>query len=133
MPVDPDDKGARGEIELAKMLARIAGVSVRQQPGSGSVGTRMDVRDLRGDLRLSIGRMTFRCEVKRREKPPQVLERWLCGVEILAIRADHGDWRFYLPEAVFMELLGLAADSLVVQSPPGVRSIRRPAFSSFRR
>lgn len=112
MSLDPTRKGSRGEAELARMLAKIDGVSVRRQPGSGSVGSRIGTRALQGDLRLSVGGMIFRCEVKRRQKSPQVLERWLAGVEVLAIRADQSDWRFYVPQAIFLELLALAAEGL---------------------
>jgi Holliday junction resolvase len=112
MGCDLTRKGPRGEAELSKLLARIDGVSVRRQPGSGSIGSRSGTRNLRGDLRLAVGDMTFRCEVKRRKTSPQVLERWLSGVEVLAIRADHEDWRFYLPRSIFVELLALAADGL---------------------
>ena len=112
MSSDPTQKGRRGEVELSRLLARIDGVSVRRQPGSGAIGTRIGSKGLQGDLRLSVGGMTFRCEVKRRKTSPQVLERWLSGVEVLAIRADQSDWRFYLPRAIFVELLALAADGL---------------------
>jgi Holliday junction resolvase len=113
MSFDPKKKGSRGESELAKMLGKIDGVSVRRQPGSGAVGSRIGVRALQGDLRLTVAGMTFRCEVKRRNRSPQVLERWLSGVEVLAIRADQSDWRFYLPQGIFLELLALAAESMI--------------------
>jgi len=112
MASDPSRKGQRGEAELSRLLARIDGVAVRRQPGSGAIGSRLGSKGLRGDLRLSVGDMTFRCEVKRRKTSPQVLERWLSGVEVLAIRGDQDDWRFYLPRPIFMELLALAADGL---------------------
>jgi len=115
MSFDPKQKGSRGEKELARMLGKIDGVSVRHQPGSGAVGSRIGVRALQGDLRLSVAGVTFRCEVKRRQKSPQVLERWLSGVEVLAIRAVQSEWRFYLPQAIFLELLALAADGLLLR------------------
>ena len=40
-----------------------------------------------------------------------MLERWLLGLDILAIRADQGEWRFYLPQRAFLDLLGLAAEA----------------------
>ena len=133
MSNDRHGKGARGEAELAKMLAKVAGVTVRRQPGSGAVGSRSGSKGLQGDLRLTVGGLNFRCEVKRRRQSPQVLERWLSGVEVLAIRADQNDWRFYLPEAIFVELLALAAETTA--APPSNRPtpIPRRAFSSFRR
>ncbi len=112
MTADARQKGRRGEAELSRLLTRIDGVSVRRQPGSGAIGSRSGSKGLQGDLRLSVGDMTFRCEVKRRKTSPRVLERWLGGVEVLAIRADQSDWRFYLPRAIFVELLALAADGL---------------------
>jgi len=112
MPIDPKQKGARGERELEKLLARIEGVAVRRQPASGAAGSRSCSRSLRGDLRLSVGGTLYRCEVKRRKQSPQVLEKWLTGVEVLAIRADQGDWRFYLPQEIFIDLVGLAAEGL---------------------
>ena len=133
MSGDRHSKGSKGEAELSKLLGRIDGVSVRRQPGSGSVGSKSGSRGLRGDLRLSVGGVTFRCEVKRRQKSPQVLERWLGGVEVLAIRADQSDWRFYLPEAIFFELLGLAADAPAAPPAAATVAVRRPSFSSFRR
>ena len=103
-------KGPRGEKELARLLSRVSGVNVRRQPASGAFGTRVNTRSLQGDLRLSFGETTYRCEVKRRKEAPQVLERWLLGLDLLAIRSDQGDWRFYLPEAAFLNLLALAAE-----------------------
>ena len=120
-------KGPLGEKELERLLSRVGGVLVRRQPSSGAFGTRVNARGLQGDLRLSFGETTYRCEVKRRKEAPQVLERWLFGLDLLAIRSDHGDWRFYLPEAAFLNLLALAAEAATGPTP-----ILPPKFSSFK-
>ena len=120
-------KGPRGERELERLLSRVGGVHVRRQPSSGAFGTRVSARSLQGDLRLTFGETTYRCEVKRRKEAPQVLERWLFGLDLLAIRSDQGDWRFYLPEAAFLNLLALAAEAAIAPA-----RILPPKFSSFK-
>jgi len=110
LAIKSKSKGSRGETELLKLLERVPGVTVRKQPASGAFGTRIGSAGLQGDLRMVFGDQTFRVEVKRRKLPPMTLEGWLAGVEILAIRADHGDWRFYLEEDTFLHLLSLAAE-----------------------
>ncbi len=120
-------KGPRGEKDLERLLSRIGGVNVRRQPASGAFGTRINARSLQGDLRLSFGETTYRCEVKRRKEAPQVLERWLFGLDLLAIQSDQGDWRFYLPQAAFLNLLALAAEAAIGPALP-----LPPKFSTFK-
>ena len=110
-------KGPRGERDLRRLLDRVEGVNIRLQPGSGSFGSRVGAKAMQGDLRLMIGDSAYRCEVKRRKDAPQVLERWLLGLDILAIRADQGEWRFYLPQQAFLDLLALAAEG-AANAPP---------------
>ena len=129
-------KGPRGEKELERLLSRIGGVSVRRQPSSGAFGTRINTRSLQGDLKLNFGETTYRCEVKRRKEAPQVLERWLLGLDLLAIRSDQGDWRFYLPEAAFLNLLALAAEAASTPESPMenvVAPLKKTISNSFRR
>jgi hypothetical protein len=117
MAINAKRKGSAGERELRLLLSHIDGVSVKAQPSSGAFGTRIGSKGLQGDLRLTMGDpekggTAWRIEAKRRAEPPKVLESWLAGTEVLAIRADHSRWRFYLPEGIFLELVGLAAEGL---------------------
>jgi hypothetical protein len=110
LPIKAKQKGSRGETELLKLLQTV-GVSVKKQPSSGAFGTRINAKHLQGDLVMSFGDTTMKVEVKRRKVAPQVLDGWLVGCEVLAIRADHGDWRFYMPEDSFLHLLSLAREA----------------------
>lgn len=112
MGIKTRSKGSRGEADLRKLLTHIDGVTVKAQPSSGAFGTRIGSRGLQGDLKLTMGDHEWLIEVKRRATPPKTLDGWLAGLDVLAIRADHEDWRFFLPEAVFLELVGLAAEGL---------------------
>jgi hypothetical protein len=110
-PIKAKAKGNRGESDLLKLIDKLPNVSIKKQPSSGAFGTRIGSKHLQGDLKLSFGETDYRIEVKRRKQAPQVLERWLAGTEILAIRGDYGEWRFYLPEETFLHLLTLASES----------------------
>ena len=56
------------------------------------MGSHLKTRRVQSDLQLKIGSDVLRIEVKTRKKPPQVLERWRHVLDIVAIRADRGDW-----------------------------------------
>ena len=75
------------------------------------MGSHLKTRRVQSDLQLKIGSDVLRIEVKTRKKPPQVLERWRHVLDIVAIRADHGDWRSYLLQRTFMNILAYAAEA----------------------
>jgi hypothetical protein len=112
MGIKSRSKGTRGEVELRKLLDHIDGVSVKSQPSSGAFGSRIGSRGLQGDLKLTMGDTAYLVEVKRRKEAPKVLDGWLSGLDVLAIRGDFDEWRFYLPQAIFLDLIGLAAEGL---------------------
>lgn len=112
MAIRARSKGQRGEADLRKLLAHIDGVSVKPQPSSGAFGSRIGSRGLQGDLKLTMGEAEWLIEVKRRKEAPKVLDGWLAGLDVLAIRGDFDQWRFYLPQETFLELVGLAAEGL---------------------
>ena len=85
-------KGTKGVKEFPRLLSRSEGIMVAHQIASGSFGSRVTIRGLQGDLSVNIASDVLGIEVKTRKKPPRVLERWLLGLGIVAIRADRGDW-----------------------------------------
>ena len=85
-------KAAKGEKELSRVLSRLGGFTLARQIVSGSFGSRVTIRGLQGDLSVNIASDVLGIEVKTRKNPPRVLERWLLGLGIVAIRADRGDW-----------------------------------------
>ena len=115
MGIKARSKGSRGEVELRKLLDHIDGVSVKSQPSSGAFGSRIGSRGLQGDLKLTMGDVAYLVEVKRRATAPKVLDGWLAGLDVLAIRGDFEEWRFYLPQAIFLDLIGLAAEGLAAR------------------
>ena len=111
MPINAKQKGSRGEREVRDFVKRY-GWDVKMQPSSGAFGTRISEARLRGDMRIMSGDAELRVEVKRRKNAPKVLDAMQDGCDVLAIRADHGDWRVVMREAAFGYLLSLAAEAL---------------------
>jgi len=99
-------KGSRIELEVAKALDAIPGVSARKTPLSGAMGGVWS-----GDIRCAI-RSTgedFVVEVKARKNGFKVLDGWLEGNDVLVVRADRSDPRVYLTWDAFAGLLEAAA------------------------
>lgn len=125
MPINARQKGSRGEREVRDLVQRY-GWSVKMQPSSGAFGTRINETRLKGDLRILCGDADLRVEVKRRKSLPKVMEGWQVGCEILAMRADQGDWRISMTGDTFGYLLGLAAQSMPPAPPK--RAIKSRGF-----
>ena len=86
-------KGAGGENELVAYLRahghKAEKISAMYQPGA-------DVETFNNRL----------VEVKRRSKPPSaVIEQWLTDVNLVAYRADRGEWRIVMPLTELLDLL----------------------------
>ena len=93
------DKGSRGELEVASIIAGLTGWDVRRR-----------VRNHAGDSDLQ-GVPGWSVEVKRHAKAPAGAVRawWLQAVEqadgklpVLFYRADHAEWRAVWPLAVLL-------------------------------
>ena len=89
-------KGSVGEREIVAIL-QAAGIEARRVPLSGSMsatgfGGDVLVRDKpeHGEARWEAGES--RWEVKRRGQGFVRLEKWLEDAEVLAFRADRGEW-----------------------------------------
>ena len=87
------NKGRRGENELVGYLAAHQ-FPAKRISESGSPGP---------DIEAFNGRMV---EVKRRANPPSLqIEAWLQDVNLVAYRADHGEWRIVMPLTELLDLL----------------------------
>ncbi len=49
MPINSQQKGKRGEREVAKMINKALGCNVRRTPGSGGLGFKGDIIDINPD------------------------------------------------------------------------------------
>ena len=86
-------KGAAGENELVGYL-RAHGFEAKKISAMYKEGA--DVEAFNGRL----------VEIKRRAKPPSaVIEKWLSDVNLVAYRADRGDWRVVMPLSELLDLL----------------------------
>lgn len=110
------DKGNRAERELVNDL-KDRGIFARRVPLSGA--TQHDPDDVVIETALS----ELRVEVKRRAKPlSKALEDALGGADMVATRADRGEWRWYVPHGVMVRLLAALKKSEATEK--GVQEMR---------
>jgi hypothetical protein len=95
-------KGTRLEKEIARLLAEIGIPEARRQPGSGIYqGFDHDVR-----ARLPDGELLVECKSWRHGW--RTGDRAIGKADLLVIKRDHGEPRFYLPKRTMERLLRLA-------------------------
>lgn len=96
-------KGQQGEYELRDFL-RECGWASDRVPGSGAfIGLPHDVTARCGGIKFDI-------EVKRRKELPKTFEEWKGAANVLAMRADRGEWRFYFDEDTLKQFLTFVAE-----------------------
>lgn len=97
-------KGTAGERELRDRLIACGWGDARRTPMSGAI------IGLPHDVTASCGPFRFGIEVKRRRELPKTFEGWMKGSNVLALRADRGEWRFYIAQDLFEDFLRFIAE-----------------------
>ena len=100
-------KGYEGERELVNLL-KAKGLKAERIPGSGAHQYQGESHD----LNFYIAGEKWTVEAKRHKSPLKSLTKWRGEADVLATRADRGEWEFHLSQELFFSLVTLCDELL---------------------
>jgi len=113
------DKGRRGERKAIRLMTG-AGLLAKQTAGSGATASRSCERHFDTDIIATLGDLKIRVESKAMAKVPGLhsMEKLLAGSDCLRVQEDGSPGFWLLPDALMVQILGMARESVEQQTQP---------------